>query len=391
MPAKIRPAAVPATFVSVAAILALAVAASSSSAAVRPPSEQLSCGDTITADTTLHHNLVNCPNNGIVIGADNVTLDLNYHTIDGDNTEFPACHPNENCDFGVLNDGHDGVTVVNGSIHQFEAGSVLFDGHHNRVLGISSSRNRFAGIAFINARRSLVRNSSGDGSRTHEGGTGMLIVASHHVRILHSSFRNNGDRGIGVFHSTHNLIKGNRLSRNRGAGIVLGHGASRNHLRRNRSVRGGDGIDIEGGNRNVITRNRVSHPRGFDGIGISLDAGDHNVIARNSIRDASGNAITVGFGRAIDNVARRNHIRGAGEDGLRVFVKAKHSFLGHNVALGAKDDGLDINNPKTKLTKNRARRNSDLGIEAVRGVIDGGGNKASANGDPRQCTNVTCH
>jgi hypothetical protein len=114
------------------------------------------------------------------------------------------------------------------------------------------------------------------------------------------------------------------------------------------------------------------------------------VIARNSIRDASGNAITVGFGRAIYNVASRNRIHGAGWDGLRVFVKAKHSFLGHNVALGAKDDGLDVNNPKTKLTRNEARRNGDLGIEAVRGVIDGGGNRASGNGDPHQCTHIAC-
>jgi hypothetical protein len=35
-------------------------------------------------------------------------------------------------------------------------------------------------------------------------------------------------------------------------------------------------------------------------------------------------------------------------------------------------------------------RNGDLGIEAVRGVIDGGGNVARHNGDPRQCTNIAC-
>jgi hypothetical protein len=43
------------------------------------------------------------------------------------------------------------------------------------------------------------------------------------------------------------------------------------------------------------------------------------------------------------------------------------------------------------LTGNRARRNHDLGIEAVFGVIDGGGNLASGNGDPLQCLSVTCH
>jgi len=34
--------------------------------------------------------------------------------------------------------------------------------------------------------------------------------------------------------------------------------------------------------------------------------------------------------------------------------------------------------------------NDDLGIDSVRGVIDGGGNKASGNGDPRQCTHIAC-
>jgi hypothetical protein len=35
-------------------------------------------------------------------------------------------------------------------------------------------------------------------------------------------------------------------------------------------------------------------------------------------------------------------------------------------------------------------QNGDLGIEAVPGVIDGGGNKAKANGDAAQCTNISC-
>jgi hypothetical protein len=69
-----------ATFVSLAVVLTLAVVGvvllgGGKAAAV----QQLSCGDTITADATLHHDLVNCPNNGIIIGADNITLDLNGH------------------------------------------------------------------------------------------------------------------------------------------------------------------------------------------------------------------------------------------------------------------------------------------------------------------------
>jgi hypothetical protein len=53
-------------------------------------------------------------------------------------------------------------------------------------------------------------------------------------------------------------------------------------------------------------------------------------------------------------------------------------------------DGIDVRSRSTKLTRNRAVRNGDLGIPAVEGMIDGGGNKASGNGDPRQCTHIVC-
>jgi predicted transcriptional regulator len=61
-----------------------------------------------------------------------------------------------------------------------------------------------------------------------------------------------------------------------------------------------------------------------------------------------------------------------------------------NVAIGAGDDGLDVDNAATTVTRNLAVHNGDLGIEAVPGVTDGGGNKANANGNPAQCTNVSC-
>jgi hypothetical protein len=70
--------------------------------------------------------------------------------------------------------------------------------------------------------------------------------------------------------------------------------------------------------------------------------------------------------------------------------KADHSLLRRNRARRAGDDGFDVEARSTKLTRNRALRNVDLGIEAVRGVIDGGGNIARHNGGPRQCTHVKC-
>ena len=95
-------------------MLAVALSAAVGSASGRALPLEPSCGATITVDTTLHKDLVNCPNNGIVIGADNVTLDLNGHVIDGDGTEFTDCPPDEPCDLGVLAFDHHGVTITGG-------------------------------------------------------------------------------------------------------------------------------------------------------------------------------------------------------------------------------------------------------------------------------------
>jgi parallel beta-helix repeat protein len=377
-----------------AAIFALAVAApiafdgDQASARIH-----VGCGDTITADTTLDSDLVDCPNHGIVIGADDVKLDLNGHTIDGDGTPAAGCNPRkEFCDVGVLNRGHGGVTVKHGSVREFDVGVWGLRVSHNRLLGISSSGNQCCGLGFFRGTRSLVRNTSGSDS---EDANGMFLIASHHVRVIHNSFRDNGDQGIFVLDSTHNLIKGNLVSHNAVYGVVLER-SNRNQVRRNHSVRDGEvGIYVAPGSRNVIARNRIFHVGRGRGVGraIEVDGGDHNVIARNSLRDTVGDAIIVGCppcGGVVGTVVRRNHIRGAGKDGVHIGDKARHTRLRRNVAKGAKDDGLDTNNSTTKLTRNEARGNGDLGIEAVQGVIDRGGNRASGNADRRQCVHVKC-
>jgi hypothetical protein len=61
-----------------------------------------------------------------------------------------------------------------------------------------------------------------------------------------------------------------------------------------------------------------------------------------------------------------------------------------NLASRNGDDGIDVNVAAATLTRNLANRNYDLGIEAVPGVVDGGGNHAAGNGNPAQCTNIDC-
>ncbi|HEX2310746.1 MAG TPA: right-handed parallel beta-helix repeat-containing protein [Vicinamibacterales bacterium] len=353
----------------------------------------LSCGDTITTDTTLDSDLLGCPSNGIVIGADNITLDLGGHTVSGDGKPVRRCPRRQLCDFGIANDGHDGVTVRNGSVEQFAFGVSVGRARENRVLDISSSQNTFFGFVVFRSAQIFVRGSSGSRNIAPEG-DGMGLFESHDVRIVDNEFRRNPGPGIHVQASTDNLIKGNLISHS-SPGILLGgerraDRADRNQIRRNRFVRNAAGVLLGRGNRNVIARNRFSR----DGDGIAIENARGNRVARNVILDARKNGIYLGLNEPPigggDNVVRRNVVRRSGEDGFKVRSKDHHSLLIGNLARRSGDDGFDVESSSTKLVRNRAVGNDDLGIEAVEGVSEGGGNRASGNGDPRQCVNVRC-
>ena len=367
-------------------IVALAAAAAMALGGGPALATHLSCGDTITADTTLDTDLVDCPNHGIVIGADDITLDLNGHLIDGDGSPAVGCRPRrEICDIGVLNEGHDGVTVRDGAAREFATGVVVVKARHNRVLGISSSRNQFFGFVVAEVARSVVRDSSGNDNPAPDG-DGIGVFASRHLRILDNSFRRNA-LGMHIEDSSDVLIKGNVFARNPGPAILMQ--ADRNQVRGNRCVRNRACIIVGPGNRNVIARNRVFRDR----EGIAIDKGRGNVIARNVVVRVRTSGIHLGVEDppigSTNSVVRGNLVRGTGGDAFQVSTNDAHSLLRANIAIAAGDDGFHVRSPSATLTGNRAMRNADLGIDAVLGVV-GGGNIARGNGDPRECTNIFC-
>ena len=91
-----------------------------------------------------------------------------------------------------------------------------------------------------------------------------------------------------------------------------------------------------------------------------------------------------------NNTVYRNRVRGSGHDGFWVARCNDQSLLKRNVAVGAEDDGFAVRSPQDEAHPQPGGRNGDLGIGALVGVIDGGGNRAHGNGNPAQCRNVAC-
>ena len=301
----------------------------------------LSCGDTVTVDTTLDADLLDCPSNGIVIGADDITLDLNGHTIDGDNTLVDPCPENEFCDVGVANDGHNGVTITGGTVKEFAIGVFLFSARRNILSRLTTLEHVFGGFTLVEVVQTSVLGSTASRNAGPDSGVGITLFESNNNRIVGNAFVDNHELGIHLILSDNNFVAKNVVRNNPEDGIILQ----------------GDG--------NKIVRNRL-------------------------VRNSIGVTIFAKPKRAVGNVVARNHVRRAPRGGIYVDPVPERTLLKRNHVFGTGGHGFLVGNPTTTLTRNEARYNHRLGIKAVAGVIDGGGNRASGNGDPRQCVNIVC-
>jgi large repetitive protein len=350
----------------VAAVLALSAAPASA--------QPVTCGQVITEDTTLDADLHCDTAVALVVGAAGVTLDLGGHTV------FGQSH-------AVLNDGHDRVTIRNGTALSDEGPPIELRGVAGGVIsGVTvSGLNR--GIRLSDSDRNrLVRNEIFGGIVLVDGSDRNTIARNHWPF---------GEDGLWLDGSSDNRIHGNDFAGIDGYPIRL-MTAHRNRIAGNTVRSLVNGIRLEGSHANGLVDNFIAPRAPFQAHGPELRDSNRNLLARNTIAGVFLGAWIVS---GEDNVLRRNVVV-AGDpyefnptepDGIRVEAGAARTALTANTASGFPDDGIDAEAPGTLIGRNTANDNGDLGIEAVPGVIDLGGNRASGNGNPLQCLNVVCH
>jgi parallel beta-helix repeat protein len=377
------------------AVLAAALVVAPSQAT--PGAASVSCGTTITVSTKLDRDLVNCPNNGLVIGADNVTLDLNGHVIDSDGTEFSSCGVDEPCDIGIVGFGHSGVTIKGGTIREFGVGVLVVDTSGTHITRLVAADSLFSGVILAGASSSSIEGVTASRNGLTTDQAGIDIFDSNGLTIAKNTVDSSGDIGFFISGLDDSRLEGNVLTRNPEAGILLDHGTG-NEFSQNRVAHAGDGLVVSG-DRNMVIGNVLTDITGCPdgcGSGISLEGGTGSVVQGNTVLRARLAGIHVaafeqyGGPPTHGNTIRSNFVQDSVFDGLLVESTATGTLLDRNTAVGAGDDGIEVDNAETTLTRNLAARNGDHGIEAVAGVTDGGGNRAFANGNPVQCLSVAC-
>jgi parallel beta-helix repeat protein len=391
------------------------LALSSSAPAFGQDVAVVGCGAVVTADTTLAADVLDCVGDGLVVGADNITLNLNGHLVDGDAVVDAT-------DVGIHVAGHHGVRVTNGTVQGFYRGVVFESSPSGVASSLTVRQSSRRGIVFLDGSNAaqVLNNVSAD-----NGASGITIMASDGASVVgNRTLRNPGGAGVRLVGATHATVTGNTLTDDL-SGVQLGDSTSNriadntisgaaeiavvvdfssgNVIDHNHISRSGDGVTLESADDNVITGNQIQHLVGPDGIGIQV-YGDRNLVTKNTVIDPVRYGIEVedfgdpGHSPAVDNVVRDNVVNGGGTSialGPETGGVVLRTLVAQNVVTGATGDGIQLVGPSTGLatstvTANVAVHNGNLGIDAVSGTIDGGGNHAAGNGNHLQCLNIVC-
>jgi hypothetical protein len=329
------------------------------------------CGQTIRENTTLQSDL-NCDRSGLKIGAPGITLDLGGHSL--------TAHSNAS----ILNQGYDNVTIKNGSVGVSNEGIVLQGVSGNVIRDISlsglqhaieltgSDHNRIVSNHLLSV---WIRLQNGSDDNVIRGNTvlayeGLIwIVNSSRNRVVKNVISDALETSVNLNTADHSLVSDNDITAINGRGVGLFRSD-----------------DNQVSDNTVHGKPNGENPTEVDGV--TVTDSHRNLLLRNSFQDTT-TAIHVVSGWA--NELRRNLGLLGNGDGFLVDADAVATTLLRNWGHGFAGDGFDIRAPSSRLGSNTATYNTDLGIRAVAGVTDLGGNKAFGNGNAFQCLNVVCN
>jgi parallel beta-helix repeat protein len=284
---------------------------------------------------------------GYVIEADDVTLDLNGHTLTGNGGVSHS---------GVEVNGFNRVTIKNGTIREFQHGVELGDSSGSLVTRNTIKDN---GMMVLDDN-----NTPGDPSDDElvPNGTGVDLFEAHGNVIEQNTIKDTIGRGIDVENaSTANYIKRNTIMGSADRGIDVREGSSANVIRENSITGSGDrGIDMRGAARaNVIEGNTIKQ-NGIRGINVR-DGSSANVIDGNDVEDNAG--IGILLSTADHNEVVNNVVTGNSNDGMSVSDSDGNSVHGNKLNDNG-DNGLDLDEDSANnvVRENKMNDNAGTGI-----------------------------
>jgi parallel beta-helix repeat protein len=214
-----------------------------------PISTSLSCGQVIKQSVKLTANL-DCKTDGIIVGADGITIDLNGFTLSGPGEKSSKV--------GIMFADNDEVTVQGpGTITEFQAGALFSGGEDNKISRVTFTGNEIA--VFETGSKNVVI----EDNLMFENSIGVAAHSSSGSKLTTNLFKANDLAGVTLVNSA-----ANELSMNTIQGSVNGifaDGQSTDNNINSNNVLQNRGVDLNNGNglptninNNVFTDNNCN-------------------------------------------------------------------------------------------------------------------------------------
>jgi parallel beta-helix repeat protein len=159
----------------------------------------LTCGDTIYEDTVMTEDLIDCPGDGLIIGADNITLDCSKYVIKGIKEPVSS---------GIKMENIKGVTIKNCYIERFHW-AIRSENSDNNSFKNNHLNYNEQGFFILSSSNNLFDNNEAS-SNIWDG----FYVEGYNNTLINNEANNNGYYGIKVIDSENkiinNSVKGNR-------------------------------------------------------------------------------------------------------------------------------------------------------------------------------------
>jgi hypothetical protein len=204
------------------------------------------CGQVVTTSAFLTQNMHCTGSSGVVVGADQITIDLKGFRLRGDRAIG---------DNGIDDNGFDSVTVKNGTVRNFFVGVDAYNGtDHISISNVVASGNAGIGVSVIgdSAKLKSVTASGNDGDG--------FEVSGHLISVQSAIATGNTSYGMDII-SDSGSVKSSIAAGNAYGILVEGDGAK--VLSSSAYGNGGFGISVNGNA--ALVRGNKADGNGFDG------------------------------------------------------------------------------------------------------------------------------
>ena len=263
----------------------------------KDPSKIFGCGDIVNESCTFNCNLECEKGHGLIIGANNITVDGNGYTLDG--LLVGTCVLDERS--GIYNKGYDDFTVKDLEIKNFCNG-IYFEGeikdtiyqntidscniHHNGNTGSGDTQTHGIKMRYVynsTISSNEVHHNLGSGDGCENGGNGIFFYAGDYNLITNNTVSENTKAGIFTkMKPKYNNISSNIVKENGQGGIVLRCKLSSLFIIENNIASDNKGVGIYvGGEGNTLKNNTAMNNKngsdyGWSGTGIWMDREAYN-------------------------------------------------------------------------------------------------------------------